>query len=44
MQNPLSPIAPASQQVGLVFWFLQIILVECKVVIIDRKHNMQLEN
>ncbi len=36
--------APASQRVGLVFWFLQIILVECKEVIIDHKHNIQLEN
>ncbi len=34
----------ASQRVGLVFWFLQIILVESKDVIIDHKHNIQLEN
>ncbi len=30
--------------VGVVFWFLQISLVECKDVIIDRKDNIQLEN
>ncbi len=37
-------VAPASQQVGIVFWFLQISLVESKDVVTDRKHNIQLEN